>query len=52
MNDKCLRSDGSGRFIVPEDFHVGEDILIYGKNIHISTCDEYTREFYENLGIP
>ena len=41
--------DGSGRFIVPEDFHVNGDIVIYGKTIRIYDCDEYTREFYDNI---
>ena len=34
------------------DFRVGETINIYGRNIHLYNCDEYTREFFEKLGEP
>lgn len=33
-----------------EDFLVGESINIYGRNYKITDADQYTREFYENLG--
>lgn len=32
---------------MPEEFLVNGEIVIYGKNIRIYDCDEYTREFYE-----
>lgn len=41
--EKCLKADESGRFLSVLDFRVGSDILIYGKNIRIYDCDEYTR---------
>lgn len=31
---------------------MGEPIEIYGRQIYLYNCDEYTREFYEKLGIP
>lgn len=31
---------------------MGQAITIYGRNIYIYDCDEYTREFYEKLGQP
>lgn len=33
-----------------EDFIVGESINIYGRNYKITDADQYTREFYGNLG--
>jgi hypothetical protein len=51
MRRKVLSSDGSGLLITPEDFSIGKAINIYGKNIHITDCDEYTREFYANMAI-
>ena len=43
-----LKEDQSGICILPQDLRVGENILIYGKNIRITDCDLYTREFYEH----
>ena len=60
MRRKVLNSDGnlllfiilgSGLLITPDDFYVGKHINIYGKDIMIVDCDEYTREFYANLGL-
>lgn len=34
------------------DFRLGETITIYGRNIYLYDCDEYTREFFEKLGQP
>ena len=47
-----LKEDGSGIALLPEDFSVGSNVVIYGKNIRLTDCDQYTREFYENLGMP
>lgn len=44
-----LKRDGTP--IDPYDFRVGEDIEILGRNIRIYSIDQYTREFYNNLGI-
>lgn len=49
---KVLRGDNSGKFFGVEDFRVGEDVIIFGKNIKINAVDEYTREFFENIGQP
>ena len=38
-------------FLTPYDLVVGKNIQIFGKNILICDCDQYTREFYDNLGI-
>ena len=45
-----LKGDGSGVFLSPDDFVVGGDTLVFGKNIRIYDCDEYTREFYDLAG--
>lgn len=48
-----LKSDlpiGSQTALGIEDFTVGESINIYGRNIKITDADQYTREFYSNLG--
>ena len=34
------------------DLKVASEVEIFGKKILIYDCDQYTREFYENLGIP
>ena len=33
------------------DFRVGEEVEIYGKRIFLTDCDEYTRQFYNNIGV-
>jgi hypothetical protein len=33
----------NGRFYTPDDFVIGTDVDLYGKNIHIYNCDIYTR---------
>jgi len=47
-----LKNDGSSIPIAPYDFRVGEDIEIYGRIVRVYDCDQYTREFFENLGQP
>jgi len=37
---------------MPEDFSIGSDITIYGRQVRLTDCDQYTREFYQNLGTP
>jgi len=37
---------------MPEDFSIGADITIYGRQVRLTDCDQYTREFYQNLGCP
>lgn len=40
-----LKSDGMSPFM-PNDFSVGLDIGIFGRQIRIYDCDPYTREFF------
>ena len=49
---KVLKSDESGYFISVFDLRVGGEVVIFGKNVKLYDCDEYTREFYESLGLP
>jgi hypothetical protein len=52
MRRKVLKSDGSGLLVTPDDFVVGGTIDIYGKTIHLTDCDDYTREFYQGAQQP
>lgn len=36
--------------ISAEQFRVGGEIVILGRTIHIRECDQYTRDFYSNVG--
>lgn len=45
-----MKADNSGKFFTIDDFKVGENVVIYGKNIKISGCDQYTKEFFSNIG--
>jgi hypothetical protein len=45
-----LKQDGSGTPLLPTDFRVGLDVAIFGRCIRITDCDEYTREFFANIG--
>jgi hypothetical protein len=47
-----LRADGSGIPIGIDDFIVGQPITILGKEIMITDCDQYTREFYKGMSKP
>jgi hypothetical protein len=47
---RVQRADGSG-FLGPGDFRVGEDLLIYGRNFHVTGADRFTRWFFEENGI-
>ena len=42
-----LKPDGSGTPFMPDDFTIGADTGIYGRQIRIYNCDDYTRRFYE-----
>jgi hypothetical protein len=41
-----LRQDGSKMPFEPSDLRVGQDVEICGRNIRLTDCDEYTREFF------
>jgi len=47
---RVQRADGSG-FLGPGDFRVSEDLLVYGRNFHITGADRFTRWFFEENGI-
>lgn len=44
-----IKQDGSGMPFDPTDFRVGLDIGICGRSIRVYDCDQYTREFFQNL---
>jgi len=46
-----LKGDGMTPFM-PQDFRIGLDIGVFGRAIRITDCDEYTRQFFVNLGQP
>jgi len=41
----------SGGYLKPEDLRVGSDLQIYGRCIHITDCDAFTRAYYEQAGL-
>lgn len=47
-----LRNDGSGVPVGIDDFKVGQPITLLGRQIMITDCDQYTREFYTNIKKP
>ena len=47
-----IKQDGSNMPFEPTDFRVGLDLGLCGRSIRIYDCDQYTREFFENLGTP
>lgn len=49
---KVLRADGSGQHITIYDFVIGQDVEFFGKVFQVYDCDQYTREFYDNIGLP
>jgi hypothetical protein len=47
---RVQRADGSG-FLGPGDFRVSEDLMIYGRNFHVTGADRFTRWFFEENGV-
>ena len=47
-----LKNDGSKMPFQPTDFRVNQDLELCGRFIRIYDCDQYTREFFNNLGEP
>lgn len=43
--------DNRSSFFTYADFFIGSTIFIYGKYITLYDCDQYTREFYNKIGI-
>lgn len=41
-----LKSDGSNRPFSPDDFWVGTDMAIFGRQYKIYDADSFTRDFY------
>lgn len=46
-----MKTDGSGKYMTVQDFIIGSEIRVFGKNIYLTGIDQYTREFYEGIGI-
>jgi len=42
--------DGCGGFLGPFDFHIGQEIQIYGIQYRITGCDPFTRWFFKENG--
>jgi len=40
-----------GGYIKPEMLRVGEELVIYGRHLQIIDCDEFTRAYFQSLGI-
>jgi len=41
-----MKQDGSSTPFMPADFGIGVDVNIFGRNMRIYDCDDYTRQFY------
>ncbi|KAI5736676.1 hypothetical protein M8J76_006034 [Diaphorina citri] len=41
----------SGAFYDVIDFNIGENIVLFGRNFHITNCDTFTRNFLRRLGV-
>ncbi|XP_008475879.2 EF-hand domain-containing family member C2-like [Diaphorina citri] len=41
----------SGAFYDVIDFNIGENVVLFGRNFHITNCDTFTRNFLRRLGV-
>jgi hypothetical protein len=41
-----LNENNAGNPFMPEDFRVGDEVTVYGRQIRLTGCDDYTREFF------
>ena len=46
---KVMREDGLA-YLGPDDLRVGSEITLFGRSIHLTGCDRFTRWFFEQLG--
>jgi hypothetical protein len=49
---KVIKPNAGGQFFSIYDLRIGQEILLFGKNVLVYDCDQYSREFYDNLGLP
>eukprot|EP00931_Biecheleriopsis_adriatica_P081642 TRINITY_DN54_c0_g1_i2.p1 TRINITY_DN54_c0_g1~~TRINITY_DN54_c0_g1_i2.p1 ORF type:complete len:770 (+),score=180.35 TRINITY_DN54_c0_g1_i2:78-2312(+) len=42
----------NGGYMKPEDLQVGSVMQLYGRSIMITDCDAFTREYFEQAGMP
>eukprot|EP00746_Dinoflagellata_sp_MGD_P074116 gnl/MRDRNA2_/MRDRNA2_29981_c0_seq1.p1 gnl/MRDRNA2_/MRDRNA2_29981_c0~~gnl/MRDRNA2_/MRDRNA2_29981_c0_seq1.p1 ORF type:complete len:762 (+),score=175.42 gnl/MRDRNA2_/MRDRNA2_29981_c0_seq1:63-2288(+) len=40
-----------GGYVKPEDLRIGGDLPIYGKIIRLTDCDNFTREYFNSIGL-
>lgn len=45
---KVMREDGLA-YLGPDDLRVGSEITLFGRSIHLTGCDRFTRWFFEQL---
>merc|ERR1719215_73686 len=41
----------SGDYLTPEDLQVGMDLPVYGRCLHLTDCDPFTRDYYAEAGM-
>lgn len=46
-----LGADIDDDYYTVHDFNVGQDVVLYGRVFTITSCDEFTRNFLQDLGI-
>ncbi|XP_035221808.1 EF-hand domain-containing protein 1-like isoform X2 [Stegodyphus dumicola] len=48
---KFPHPDGKGRLYLWKDLNLGNTVRVYGVTIHLTDCDQWTREYLINAGI-